>query len=208
MCTFYKQDRGKAERWFRKKNTRGKAEPAGMESVRPTHLAPVVTSSRLLEDMSWGFRRRFKLASGKPSAWKPVVNSRDDKLASPIWREAFAERRCIVPVSEFYEWSGPAGAKTTHRFRHPQEELLWVAGVWEPSAEFGNCYSMITTLPNREVGRVHDRMLVVLMPDEIDRYLDGGDFKDFHRPDGILEVASGVPNPLQRTQPPSQGELF
>jgi putative SOS response-associated peptidase YedK len=143
------------------------------------------------------------------TAWKPVVNAREDKLDSPTWREAFAERRCIVPVSAFYEWSGPAGAKVTHRF-HQDGGIFWVAGMWEESPPFGRCYTMLTTEPNREVAAVHDRQLVVLLDEEIEPYLAGESFASFRRPDGILQVTSGVPNPLASRKPPrpEQGELF
>ena len=56
---------------------------------------------------------------------------------------------------------------------------------------------------------VHDRQLVVLLDEEIEPYLAGEPFATFRRPDGMLQVTSGVPNPLaSRKPPPAQGELF
>jgi putative SOS response-associated peptidase YedK len=66
---------------------------------------------------------------------------------------------------------------------------------------------MLTTGPNREVAATgHDRCLIALLDHEIDPWLDGEPLADYHRPDGMFQVESGVPNP--RGKGPEQGELF
>lgn len=120
--------------------------------LRPTLEAPVILPDGSLEPMRWGFARKFSHA---------VVNSREDKLDGGMWSDAMANRRCLIPVAAYYEWSGPRGEKRTHRFTATDESWLWVAGIWEENAELGRCFSMITTEPRGVVRGVHDRMPAV-----------------------------------------------
>lgn len=173
--------------------------------ISPTFILPVITGERKVVPMSWGFRRRLKRKDGKGlTAPKSIVNARDDKMETFTWKDAYHHRRCIVPVTAFYEWTYPGGQMVTHRF-HQGEDLMWVAGLWEENPEFGFCHTMVTTEPNREVAATgHDRCLVILQDEEIEPWLDGGMLADFHRQDGILEVESGVPNPRARPKKEEQ----
>ena len=58
--------------------------------IRRTDRAPVYAGGSDLVTMRWGFER---------PGLGTVNNSREDKLDGPMWRKAFQERRCLVPVS-------------------------------------------------------------------------------------------------------------
>lgn len=200
MCTAY--EFGKRSGSFPVRMTKAAAEElhglAGLELVRPTLAAPVIDAEGRLALMRWGFSRPFSHA---------VVNAREDKLQGAMWRESMAERRCLIPAAAYYEWSGPKGSKRTHRFTHAEEEWLWIAGIWEPHAELGSCFSMITTEPTGAVLGVHDRMPAVLLPEETERFLDGA--MDRFSPAAHLLKVADAPNPLARNpNKPVQGELF
>ena len=172
--------------------------------IEPTMPLPVMTGEREVVTMSWGFRRSFKRKDGKgKTAAKPVVNAKSEKMGEYMWRDAYQHRRCIIPVTAFYEWTYPGGVMVAHRF-HMGGDAFFVAGLWEESPEYGFCHTMLTTEPNREVAATgHDRCLVALQPHEIAPWLDGKDLADFHRPDGMFQVESGVPNPRERKKPPA-----
>jgi putative SOS response-associated peptidase YedK len=73
--------------------------------------------------MRWGFRREFNTA---------INNARSDKLEGGMWREAFHERRCVIPMTLFYEWSpGVGGRKQANEFRDPDDDFLWAGDLWE-----------------------------------------------------------------------------
>lgn len=175
----------------------------------------IITGEREVVRSIWGFQRRVKRKDGKPgpfgdgyTAPKSVVNARSDKMETFIWRGAYQHRRCIVPVTEFYEWSGPTGAKIAHRFHMGEDYCFFVAGLWETSRQLGICHTMLTTEPNREVAATgHDRCLVALLDHEIEPWLNGQPLGDFHRPDCMFQVESNVPNP-RASKKTSQGELF
>lgn len=126
-----------------------------------------------------------------------------------MWRKAFTERRCLIPVSGFYEWSGVKGHKRTHLFTNPDDGYLWVAGVWEENEEFGRCYSMrcysmITTEANLLMKPIHNRMPAVLEEHQHAVFVSGG-MDTFNPRPGLLKVEDAT-NPL--TNRPQQGELF
>ncbi|MBG7607111.1 MAG: SOS response-associated peptidase family protein [Verrucomicrobia bacterium] len=128
-----------------------------------------------------------------------MVNAREDKLEGGMWREAMEKRRCLIPVTGYYEWSCPQGNKRTHFFRHAGGDWLWIAGVWEEDAELGRCFSMITTSPSGVVRGVHARMSAVLSPEETQLFLEG-EMKIFRPGAGMLTVEDAV-NPLTGRKP-------
>lgn len=166
--------------------------------IRRTDVAPVITSMGVLEEMSWGFRRE-KLGV--------INNSRSDKLAGPMWSEPYQQRRCLIPVSCYYEWKGPKGRKETYCFESLTGEPLWMAGIWEDSSRHGRCFSMITTEASREVLPIHHRMPAALRGEQLEPFLEGEEFAfgvDFE-PVTFRESE----NPLvQKPQDSDQGELF
>lgn len=109
--------------------------------------------------MSWGF----------PVSWQasPVFNTRlESALAGGnMWELPLREHRCIVPVAAFFE-RGKRGA-SSYAFSNGGPLLL--GGVFED----GHC-SIVTTPPNAVVAPVHDRMPLVLSPDDAQRWLAGG----------------------------------
>jgi putative SOS response-associated peptidase YedK len=105
-----------------------------------------------------------------------------------MWKAAWEEkRRCIIPVSTYYEWSGPKGQKQTHAFRAPEDYYwIWAAGVWEDSAEHGYCYSMLTTNGSEKTQPIHDRMPAILREDQLEEFLKADN------PQHLLQPSSGV----------------
>jgi putative SOS response-associated peptidase YedK len=218
VCTYHKAQIKKAARHGKVGDGVWRKLVAAFDDLNETGIEPtmpvaVITGEREVVTMSWGFRRRYKRKDGKGlTAPKAVVNAKSERMEEFMWRDAYHHRRCLVPVTEFYEWTGPAKAKVAHRF-HRGGECFFVAGLWEEDPEFGLCHTMLTTEPNREVAATgHDRCLVALLDDELDPWLDGQEFElaRFRRPDGMFQVESGVPNPRDRggDSGPRQGELF
>jgi putative SOS response-associated peptidase YedK len=171
----------------------------GSSLVRKSDPGVVVTAGRGAEVMRWGFRRSFN-----PS----VNNARSDKLAGGMWAAAYRERRCVIPVTLFYEWGPGAGSgKQAFEFGNPAGDYLWIAGLWEDHAECGRCYAMVTTDAAPLMAPIHVRMPAILRPAEISEFLGGAgwSFQPFAGPLTVTPCAS----PLKRPQEPDQQqELF
>jgi putative SOS response-associated peptidase YedK len=104
--------------------------------------------------------------------WKgpPMINARDDRLDEvPVFEEAFAERRCLIPADGFYEWRKTDAGKQPVRLSRPDGSLFAFAGLWASSkrddgTKLFSC-TIVTCDPNDVVQPIHDRMPVIL-PEE------------------------------------------
>ena len=151
-------------------------------NVCPTDPVDVVLEregKRELEQMRWGI---------VPYWWnKPLkelrlatFNARVETVTTkPFFREPFKHRRCLMPVSGYYEWQDTANGKQPWYFTaRDSSPLLTVAGLWDQwknkeTGERVRSCAMIITEPNGFVAEVHDRMPVFLMPEQFDHWLNG-----------------------------------
>ncbi len=166
-------------------------------NVGPGQAAPVVRM-----DVEAGQPRLDALRWGLIPGWAKdhkigyrTINARAETVASkPAFRSAFKRRRCLVPVSGFYEWQKlpAAGANAGGRKGKPVKQpwllrpaegsILALAGLWErwqpkdAGAEGGSdvleSFTIITTEANATMAPLHDRMPVILPPTEHALWLD------------------------------------
>ncbi len=163
--------------------------------VRKTDPGIVVLADERVEIMRWGFARHFNPA---------INNARSDKLEAGMWAEAFRERRCVIPMSAFYEWGpGVAGRKQAYEFLDPADDYLWIAGLWEPGGDLGPCYTMVTTDASPLMAPIHNRMPAVLSPNEAREFLGGEMPWDF-RPFAVSLVVAPCVSPL--VKPPQSAQ--
>ena len=146
----------------------------GSEIVHPQSPGLVVrqeNGKRILGSMIWGFpliladakaRAAAKGVAVKP---KPVNNTRTDKLGSGFWnRWTDPAHRCLIPLKAYAEAIGTKGSMTEAWMTVPDQDVFAVAGLWRPSVEWGDCYSMIMTDAAGDAATVHSRMPVILSP--------------------------------------------
>ncbi|UDF29406.1 UNVERIFIED_ORG: SOS response-associated peptidase family protein [Roseateles sp. XES5] len=178
MCNLYKAKRSADEiaSHFRV----GKFAPSNAaEEVYPGTPGLVVREEdgeRLLQSMTWGFPLRLK--DMKPDAKpKPVNNIAD--LRKPMW-VGLARKpqwRCLIPLTAFAEAEGEKGKMTRTWFTVRDQPIAAWAGLWRVSDEWGPVYSGLMTDANAAVAPVHNRMPVLLQPDEYEQWLHGS-FED------------------------------
>lgn len=171
MCNLYRMSRSPAEvaQLFNVELVQG--GNAG-EYVYPGQPGWVLGQNHLAT-MHWGFPLTLKGKSGEPLKPKAVNNTRSDKLTSPFWRDSFEHRRCLIPMTAFAEAEGKPGHKTRTWLSMPDGSVFACAGIWRKSDEWGYVYSMIVTEASEQVRKVHDRMPVVLRPDQRTDWLTG-----------------------------------
>jgi putative SOS response-associated peptidase YedK len=106
-----------------------------------------------------------------------MINARAETAAQkPAFRDAFRARRCIVPVSGFYEWADRGGFRQPY-WIGPRDGAPWgVASLWErwrrPDGSWLESCSLLTTASNPEVATLHDRMPAILAPSAYAAWLD------------------------------------
>lgn len=105
------------------------------------------------------------------------INARAETVRQkPAFREAFQERRCIVPADGFYEWQAQGRKKTPFWFHPAQGKVLRFAGLYETwkhqaTGDRLTTFAILTTAANDVVGPVHDRMPVILAPENVQTWL-------------------------------------
>jgi len=110
-----------------------------------------------------------------------AINARAEGLAEkPMFREAFARRRCLIPADGWYEWVGPKTARRPLRYEFEGRQPFAFAGLWESwrdraagDTRIESC-TIVTTEPNRLAAQAHDRMPAVLGPDAFQAWLAQG----------------------------------
>jgi putative SOS response-associated peptidase YedK len=121
-----------------------------------------------------GDRRLGPLRWGLPPHGR--INVRGESVArAPAVREAFRRRRCVIVADGFFEWWSVDSVKRPHFFRLTSHQPFGLAGIWQrPQAGQPPGAAILTCAANSLVAEVHDRMPVMLTPDECDRWLDSG----------------------------------
>ena len=127
-----------------------------------------------------------------PSVGNRMINARAETAAQrPAFRDAMKRRRCLVPADGFYEWQAVPGSKRKqpHLIRMKDDRPFGFAGLWESwgrGDERLETFTILTTSPNELIAAIHDRMPVIVPPEEFDRWLDpavpASDVADLLRP--------------------------
>ncbi len=172
MCNLYRMTKGTAEvaNLF---NVEGDLTANYGAEVYPGYPGLVIAEGRA-RPMTWGFPLVLKGKQGQPLKPKPVTNAREDKLDTAFWRDSFARRRCLIPVSQWAEPNGEPRRMTRSWYGLPDQDLFAVAGLWRHSAEWGAVYTMVMIESSPDMADVHDRMPVIVRRDDWGRWTDGG----------------------------------
>ena len=141
-------------------------------NVAPTDSLPVVrydarAGERSLDVMRWGlvpfWAKDIKVGFSNINAKAEGIDTR------PAFREAFQRRRCLVPLDNFYEWKKLGKDRQPYAVALADRRLMAMAGLWEswrsPAGERLHSFAIVTTAPNELLAPVHDRMPVILGPE-------------------------------------------
>jgi putative SOS response-associated peptidase YedK len=172
-------------------------------NVAPTQAVPVIrlraaedgVPRRTLDWLRWGFVPSW---SKQPPTGRPLINARSESVADkPSFRTAFRRRRCLVPADGFYEWRTEGRHKQPFYIRRPDGLPFAFAGIWE--AWHGDdvdapleSFAILTTRANRLMADLHDRMPVILAPNDYAAWLEPGE--DEARQAELLQLCEPAPD--------------
>ncbi len=145
-------------------------------NIAPSQPVAVVREEggRVLEARRWGLIPSW---AKDPRIGNKMINARAETLLErPAYRQAFRQRRCLIPADGFYEWRRNAAGRQAFYIRDREHPVFGMAGLWEewrdPAGKrVGSC-TIITTEANPAVASVHDRMPVILRPADYGAWLD------------------------------------
>lgn len=136
---------------------------------------------RVLRPVRWGLVPSW---AKDTSIGSRLINARMETVSEkPAFRRAFAKRRCLLPADGYYEWYGEErGKKQPFYITRRDGRSLAMAGLYEfwrdPKADpedrtawLWTC-TVLTTTAEDDVGRIHDRMPLMVPPERWAEWLD------------------------------------
>jgi putative SOS response-associated peptidase YedK len=146
-------------------------------NIAPTQYAPIVwqpAGSRETLNARWGLIPKWVKEPFDFSA--NLFNARAESVSEKVsFKRPFESQRCLVPAGGFYEWKKPS--KQPYFIHHESGEPLALAGLydhWQQGDKEIYSYSILTTTPNDVMEDLHDRMPVILSPEDFDLWLTTG----------------------------------
>lgn len=143
-------------------------------NIAPSQEAPVVVileGRKHLVRMRWGL-----IPSWAKDKTIGLINARAETVhEKPSFRHSFRSKRCLIPCDGFFEWGEIEKEKIPHYIRLKTSGLFALAGIWsqwEQKDLRRITYSIITTEANSLLKSLHDRMPVILPPENYDAWLD------------------------------------
>lgn len=145
-------------------------------NIAPSQEVPIIRftpTGRRLELARWGLIPAW---AREPAGGYATINARAETVdTKPSFRGPFRRQRCIVPADGFYEWQAAGGVKIPHYIVRPDGAPFALAGLWDrwqgPQGEVLSC-TVIVTAANRFMRRLHERMPLILAPEDYARWLD------------------------------------
>ncbi|MBO8162155.1 MAG: SOS response-associated peptidase [Brevibacillus sp.] len=146
-------------------------------NIAPGQPVPAIIADR-------GRRRIGQLKWGLVPSWAKdgkigykMINARAETLGEkPAFRNLIARKRCIIPADGFYEWKREGKGKQPMRITLSDGNPFAFAGLYDtwisPDGQKVSTCTIITTRPNELVARIHDRMPVILRPEDEEVWLD------------------------------------
>jgi putative SOS response-associated peptidase YedK len=124
--------------------------------------------------MKWGL---IPFWAKDPRIGNRLINARAETIAEkPSFKSALKANRCLVPASGFYEWKEIGGRKMPFLFQLKDISLFSFAGlydVWKDEQKNEiKTFTIITTNANSFMAPIHDRMPVILTPENENIWLD------------------------------------
>ena len=129
---------------------------------------------RRLSTMRWGLIPSW---AKDPSIGYKTINARAETIErTASFREPFRSQRCLIPADGFYEWKREGKTRQPYCFEVGDGELFAFAGLWDrwtdPQGKLIESCTILTTTPNSLLASIHDRMPVILRPENHDLWLD------------------------------------
>jgi len=165
-------------------------------NIAPSQLVEAVVQTsqggRFLKLLKWGLVPFW--VKDKPIGNK-MINARSETVATNgAFKGPIRYRRCLIPAQGFYEWATENGKRQPWFITSRNSEVLALAGIWDTfesrgAGEVIESMAIITSSANELVAPLHDRMPVIVEPEDYARWLD----PDLTDPDQVMDILASRP---------------
>ncbi|MEI7597698.1 MAG: SOS response-associated peptidase [Aestuariivirga sp.] len=177
MCGLYSLSKSPRETkaWFKYQEDEDFPPRAHVAPGQPIGVVRMENGARHFALVRWGFIPSW-VKEVKPG--KPLINARGETvMEKPSFKNAMRRRRCLVPADGYFEWSGAEGRKVPFFVQAADKGLFALAGLWEhwmgaDGSELETA-TLMTIAPNAELATIHDRMPVIIAPEDYETWLTG-----------------------------------
>ncbi len=176
---------------------------ASSYNIAPTQEVAAVLvedEKRRLKMLRWGLIPSW---ADDPSIGNKMINARAETVSEkPSFRTPFKNRRCLIPTDGFYEWQRTSDGKQPYYIHMKDGSPFAFAGLWETwrdGEEIRSC-TIITTEANDLVGEIHNRMPVILPPEDYELWLD----PEFEEKEALTSVLRPYPSGGMEAYPVSR----
>ncbi|MFD0713644.1 SOS response-associated peptidase [Paenibacillus sp. GCM10027626] len=146
-------------------------------NIAPRQMIAAVVhdgANNRLGQLQWGLVPSW---SDSPQQGHKMINARSESVFDkPAFKSLIRRRRCIIPADGFYEWKLAAGGKQPMRIVMRDRSLFSLAGlydIWQsPDGSRLSTCTILTTEPNELMAPIHNRMPVILQPEDEQLWLD------------------------------------
>jgi len=167
-------------------------------NICPTDVVPVLAFNgekrRKLVPMRWGLHPHWSKQSPTESRYAPLFNARTETASEkPSFRTPWRRRRCLIPATHWYEWTGEQGGKIPWCIKPETDGVFAFAGLWDlwrvdEGVNLLSC-TILTTESDGPLHQLHHRMPVLLPETQWDHWLDPE-----ANPDRIIETKLSADN--------------
>jgi putative SOS response-associated peptidase YedK len=162
-------------------------------NVAPSQPIPIVrlmNGQRHFALVRWGLLPSWVK---DPKAFSLLINARGETVNEKAsYKAAMKRRRCLIPADGFYEWQAGGARKQPYYIRAKSGRPLAFGGLWEtwigPNGEELETAAIVTTTASRTLQSIHDRMPVIVPPEQFDLWLGNGD-EDIKAATGLIRPA-------------------
>lgn len=143
-------------------------------NIAPSQQIVIVTNQREMQLVRWGLLPHW---AKEAKFGGKTINARAESVATkPSYRGPFRYRRCLVPATGFYEWLTTPEGKVPYHIRLKSGEVFGMAGLYDTwidaeGNELRTC-AIITTEANELMAPIHNRMPVIIRPEDEALWLD------------------------------------
>lgn len=149
-------------------------------NIKPTQDIYIVKNEEI-KIASWGLIAPWsKNSVDALRSQSQAINARSESVhEKPTFRNAFRQRRCLVPATGYYEWATELGRYKTKQpvfISRDDEKLLAFAGIFDrwvsPEGEIRESVAIITRDAVGDLAKVHNRMPLFLPRNRWDKWMD------------------------------------
>lgn len=171
-----------------------------VEDVSPRYNIAPTQDIGAIRQNERGQREFSRLHWGLIPPWAPdekignrMINARAETIAEKTsFKNPLKKRRCLVLADGFYEWETVGKMKQPYFIHMRDNRPFAFAAIWERWSKQGltieSC-CLITTEPNELMATFHDRMPVILSPEDYDQWLD----PEFNDTEQIQQLLTSYP---------------